>query len=573
MVRLSDIAEVISTDVLVIGGGASGLAAAIKAREHPVEVLVVEKATAGWGGQAPLSRGNIGLITQDPLSDRSTDPEDDDTLAQWQIKEGEYLNNQDWLLSLLKERHDLVMELADWGLPVQRDEQGRLATLQPASWVRYSHVHFDQEKMMPALRAKARSKGVKIFNKTAIVDLIKVDERVVGAVGFNLLDGRFYVFNSKATVLANSSCDFKVTRQNRTSCGEGVAAAYRVGAEMMNAEFSCMYGPLLQKVETFCKGQESNYYYNALGDNISEKYQPDKVEQWWPLVNGMVKEIREGRGPIYVDVSQAPPDAREAIKRRLDMKPFGLSDLLRRVGADLFTDKLEVTLGMANKVSPIRVDLECRTSVPGLWAAGDACAMGSGCTGAVKAVGYYAGWGLAFAAATGRRAGISAAAHALQTAASEPGTAQIEELKGCALGPTRRDSGLLADDAVYQIQEVVYPVRYNLIRRKDRMEEALGRIMELQSELEGLCAQDGHELSKCHEARSMALCAELALRAGLLREESRGGHQREDFPERDDESWLKWIVLKREGSKMGLSTEPVPLASYRFKPQIRELPR
>lgn len=90
--------------------------------------------------------------------------------------------------------------------------------------------------------------------------------------------------------------------------------------------------------------------------------------------------------------------------------------------------------------------------------------------------------------------------------------------------------------------------------------------MDLQCRMEGLWAKDGHELAKCHEAKSMALCAEMVFRTALMREESRGGHQREDYPKRDDRNWLKWIVIKEDGGNIGLSTEPVPIAGYRFKP-------
>ena len=130
----------------------------------------------------------------------------------------------------------------------------------------------------------------------------------------------------------------------------------------------------------------------------------------------------------------------------------------------------------------------------------------------------------------------------------------------------RRDKGLLPADAISAIQDVVCPIKYNLRRSKDRLEEAISKIKEVQERLSELCAKDGHGLGKCHEAKSMAVCAEMTFRAALMRTESRGFHYREDYPKRDDKNWLKWVIVKQEAGKMVLSTEPVPIDKYKFKP-------
>jgi succinate dehydrogenase/fumarate reductase flavoprotein subunit len=121
-------------------------------------------------------------------------------------------------------------------------------------------------------------------------------------------------------------------------------------------------------------------------------------------------------------------------------------------------------------------------------------------------------------------------------------------------------------DAVQGIQEIIVSIKYNLRRSKDRMEEALSKLEALKQKLPTLFAKDGHNLFQCHEARAMALCAEMTYRSALMREESRGWHYREDYPGRDDKNWLKWIIVKQEGGKMVLSTEPVPIDTYKIKP-------
>ena len=98
------------------------------------------------------------------------------------------------------------------------------------------------------------------------------------------------------------------------------------------------------------------------------------------------------------------------------------------------------------------------------------------------------------------------------------------------------------------------------------MEEALSKLDALKEKLPTLVAKDGHALFQCHEAKAMALCAEMTYRSALMREESRGWHYREDYPERDDKNWLKWIIVKQAGGKMVLSTEPVPIDKYKIRP-------
>jgi succinate dehydrogenase/fumarate reductase flavoprotein subunit len=94
----------------------------------------------------------------------------------------------------------------------------------------------------------------------------------------------------------------------------------------------------------------------------------------------------------------------------------------------------------------------------------------------------------------------------------------------------------------------------------------LGKIEEIKAKLPRLTAKDSHELVRCHEAKAMVTCAELLYRASLMRTETRGSNIRDDYPERDDKNWLKWIIIRKEDGKMKLRTEPVPIERYKLKP-------
>ncbi len=136
------------------------------------------------------------------------------------------------------------------------------------------------------------------------------------------------------------------------------------------------------------------------------------------------------------------------------------------------------------------------------------------------------------------------------------------------MAPLQRHQGLAPADAIEALQDVTAPIKYNLRRNQERLEKAISVVEDVKEKLPELQAKDLHYLSKCHELKSMVLCAEMTFRAALMRTESRGFHFREDYPERDDRNWLKWIILKREGEKTRVSTEAIPIDKFKVRPTI-----
>jgi succinate dehydrogenase/fumarate reductase flavoprotein subunit len=216
---------------------------------------------------------------------------------------------------------------------------------------------------------------------------------------------------------------------------------------------------------------------------------------------------------------------------------------------------------------PIRVGLNCETTIPGLYAVGDACQNGSAYTGALEGCGLTGGTPLSFAAVTGFRSGTAAGKTVADIPKPEFNTLEVEKLKREITAPLGVKEGYSPYDAIKEIQEVTFKLRNSYIKHKDRLEEALGMVENVKSKLPTLKAKDSHELVRCHEAKSMAINAEILYRASLMRTETRGTNIREDYPQRDDKNWLKWIILRKEGEKMKLWTEPVPIEKYRYKPR------
>ncbi|MBI4329975.1 MAG: FAD-dependent oxidoreductase [Chloroflexi bacterium] len=552
--------HIITTDVLIIGGGISGVIAAIRARETRVDVLVVEKATVGWAGQVPAAGGWIRLLT----------PEDDiDEYVDFHVRMGDYLGDQDFIYAAARRWYQSIKQLADWGAPIMKNAAGGTEIFRnPYFDNRYGFVRFEPGKIMPYLRGRARASGVRIVDKVEVVELLSQNGRVVGAVGFNIIDGSLKIIRARATILASSSCDFRVQRLFCSSCGEGIASAYNAGAELRNAEFGNSYGPGIKDYDSFSRGIRSMYYFNALGENVSEKYRPPEVEKFTPVVLGMAREVAAGMGPIYLDLSKVPANLRSQVRPPDTMVyPHSFWHMYDKAGVDPLTTKLEVVPTLFGKHSPIRVDVECRTTVPGLWAVGDSSHLGSGFAGTVPGSDI-PGWAIAYAVISAMMAAPSAArAVSYAGAPAELDTAELARLKETIFAPLQRSSGLVPDQAFWKIQELVYPVKYNLVRSKERLEEALYRIEKVQGELTSLWAKDSHELMKCHEARAMALCAEMIFRAALQRTESRGSHFREDYPARDDVNWLRWVTLKKREGKMEVSSERMPIDKYKFKPE------
>jgi succinate dehydrogenase / fumarate reductase flavoprotein subunit len=568
--KIEDLGEVISADVLIVGGGIGGLTAAIKAKEESsdVDVLIVEKQTVGWAGKATKVGAGISLLG--PRDDASK-------FVEWQVRNsGYYLNEQELLNRYVLESRGSVEELLRWGVTISTDATGGISA-KPHFWApNLSLAGIDIDMQLP-LRRKARKMGARILNKVQVVDLLKQGERVIGAVGFNIIDGRFYIFKSKATILANGSCNYKVRRYFSCGTGEGIAAAYRAGAEMRNAEYGNLYAHIVFK-DVDSGMVEPNLVVNASGDNLSERYAPGEGHTGVFLslakILGMEKEVAEGRGPLYMDLAGGeatlPPAVPQVIAGwnlpKAKEWHQALADKEHKYGAPP-SAKREVEVPLHGELSCVKVDQQMKTTLDGLFAIGDCSYGGSALAGAVAAPpGVTPGSGLGYAILSARWGGPPAARYAKKAASAEASSDGVKRLKEEIFAPMKRAKGLLPGDAISAIQDVVSPIKYNLRRSKDRLEEAISRMKEVQERLPELHAKDGHGLGKCHEARAMAICAEITFRSALMRTESRGMHYREDYPERDDKNWLKWVVARQEAGKMVLSTEPIPIDKYKIKP-------
>jgi len=572
MIALERLGKVTSTDLLIIGGGISGLAAGMAAREtHPdVEVLIVEKNVSGWAGQANRGAGVLMFLGPD---------DDVDKFIKFHCHHiGAFLEDQELLADFARGTLAAIERFDSWSGRLCRRGDGSLIARRFKPILPWHITGADLDMLVP-VRLKAGRAGIKFMDKVTLTDLLKDGDRVVGALGFSLLDGTCHIIKAKATIIATGGDSMKI--MNMWSCqrGEGAAAAYRAGAQLRNCEFAPMMEMLNVRSKQAILGAE-DVMYNAKGDFLSGWR--TECDADCDAFAGIVwhREMLAGNGPI----TTKNPENRllqSTIKHAENLEGKDSEDRWVRPFHEKFWGALmrktveadggrkpvsEVIPGIVGEHSPVRVDHNMKTTLDGLYAIGNACYVGSSMVGAVPTPGRIRGSGLTGAIWMGIRGGESAARYAADVAMAEPDAPQTEACKAATFAPIGRSAGVHPTEVVHAVHKAYHPVGYSLHKSKERMEEALGMVLEVKRSLPQMAAPDWHYLSACNEARSMVLTAEVFYRTSLARTESRGWHIREDYPERDDTGWLKWISIRDKDGEPEITTEDIPITRYPVKP-------
>ena len=545
--------KAIECDLLVIGGGAAGCGAAIKARDLAERVVLVDKGKVGRSGLSPYVAGVWDLKF----------PEDDtDVWVREIIQHGEYLSDQEWTKIWVENIYSASMELDEWGKQYrmrifEKDDKGNFIRRKARSHVHTSTCLVNAIPMMDTLRKKAQEKGVVFIERTVITDLLICNGRVVGATGFNYRTGDIYLFKAKAVVAAGGRHSFgRVFLMEQNLAGDLIAEAYVAGAVMYKFDMvvsnTCArdFGTHGMNLIVASGGR----FLNAKGEEFAWNYEPEvgNRAKLSILTIAFCNEVKEGRGPIYLDMSRASPEDIQ-IMRKLLPESFATWD---RSGIDFSKDKIPWIPAMCGG-GGMRINTRCETSLPGLYAAGDDTGRPQAGTTTIG------GGNIPFAFLSGLMAGHNAAESV--TRIKDVGwdkaelDAQVQRAINIFTAPLDRQEGIQPEQVIQNVQRVIVPWPVGYIKNEKRLRKALAEIERIRhEEIPSMKCVDFHGLVKAKQANSLGIIAELTLKSALFRKESRGYHYREDYPYTDNENWLKWIMVKKENGEARVWGEDVP---------------
>lgn len=556
-----------SLDVLVIGAGGAGCFAAIKADEKGAKTAIVNKVP--WlGGCTMIARAlySAALGVSDPRD--NPDIHFRDT-----IRGGNYIGNQKIVKVMCNEVVEATLDLMDWGSPFVKGEDGRLDQgTRPSSlhtYPRKVHCHAHTGKaIMDGLSNEITRRGIKVLDNVIITNLLVENGVTVGAIGLHWRKGSMIVLPAKTVVMATGGTGhlYKFSDNPPFITGDGHAAAYRAGAELVDMEF-CDFQlgtynpPSLNRYppnSTFWL-ENGGWLINNNAERFIKNYYPGKTEgdcSRTEINRAVWNEILEGRGTInsgvYLNLSSITENL---MKTRTD-----ILNHYKLAGIDLTWQPMEVTPGNHTYLGGLRIDENCEsTNLKSLYAAGEAAGGWGGSN-------RLSGNAVAAAIGLGAKAGKSAAKRSELIEAPKIDEKKIEEEHIRITKILDRTEGVHPSKIKKEVQELMQ--RHVCLRREETgLLRALNRLKEIKTNLlPGMCIPQGREITRylwlreALEAINIVDVGEIVSKAALIRKESRGSHQRSDYPSIDNKKWLKNVVIWREKGGMRSRNYPVTVS-------------
>jgi len=548
--------RIVETDVLVVGGSAAGMRAAVEAKRKGVNVVLVCKGLLGRSGCSIVSGALFAVALHE---DDSSSIHFKDTVVN-----GGFLNNRRLVEILAKEGDRRVLELENYGVSFERTDEKYAMIHGPghthprilrSNHSSRSHVLRGTSFTFP-LAETVRKVGVKVFEGVMCLALLRASNVIVGILGMDVKTGEFTVFHAASTILATGGLGrlFLMTNNPSGTTGDGYAAAYRAGVELMDMEMvqfhpNMSVAPirgLLVPSPLYSYGMQLR---NSLNEPFMERYDPvNKDNTTRDLQSRAIfMEINSGRGVdggVYVDMSKVPS---EVLSRYSNFV-----NVLRNRGVDVRRDRVLVTPAVHFFMGGVRINERCEASMEGLYAAGE---VSGGLHGANRLVGN----ALTETQVFGARAGVYAAERAASIKREEVNFDQAkEEMERIVELRRHAEKTVEPSEIIQSLKQTMW--RYvGIIKSRSGLEKALEEIGLMAGKLPQLRAADTQELVKAIEASNMLVVGELIAKSALMREESRGAHFREDYPEMDDQHWLGNIFVS-----LGRGVEFRPITSENY---------
>jgi succinate dehydrogenase / fumarate reductase flavoprotein subunit len=596
-------------DVLVIGAGGAGLRAAIEASAAGVKVGLICKSLLGKAHTVMAEGGMAAAMGN--VDDRDN----------WKVhfadtmRGGQYVNN--WRMAELhaKEAPARVHELEAWGAVFDRTKEGKISQRNFGGhrYPRLAHVG-DRTglELIRTLQDHGIHQGITVFMEYTVVSLLKDGERVVGAFGYDRERGRFRIFNAKAVVVCTGGLGraYRVTSNSWEGTGDGVSLAYHAGAELLDMEFiqfhptGMIWPPSVMGilVTESVRGEGGvlrnkdgkRFMYDDIPDNYKSQTSMDPEEGWRYTQNDknakrppelltrdhvarcINREVKAGRGSphggVFLDISwikEKIPNSAEHIKRKL---PSMYHQFMQLANLDITKEPMEIGPTTHYAMGGIRVNGDTQaTNVRGLFAAGE-CAAG------LHGANRLGGNSLSDLIVFGKRAGEFAAKYAKENPAGTINDAQVEAAYREAVEPFEHPAGS-GSEGPYDVQadlQNMMQANVGIVRLQKEMEFALDGIQKLKTRAAKVAVQGHLEYNPgwhtSIDLKHLLTVSEAITMSALDRKESRGGHFREDFPDKDPEAQKYNSVLSKSADgSMKLRREPIPAMREDLKQVIEEM--
>ena len=590
-------------DVVVIGAGGAGLRAAIAAHDAGARVVVVCKSLLGKA-HTVMAEGGIAASMGNVYPEDNWEVHFRDTM-----RGGKMLNN--WRMAQLhaQEAPERVMELEDWGALFDRTEDGLISQRDFGGhkYARLAHVG-DRTglEMIRTLQQRAVQLGIDVFMECTVTDVFKEDGKIAGAFAYRRETGRFIVFDAPSVILATGGIgkSFKVTSNSWEYTGDGHALAMRAGAALINMEFVQFHptgmvwppsvkgllvtesvrgdGGVLKNSEgkRFMFDYIPEFFKSETADSIEEadRWYDDKKNNRRPpellprdeVARAINSEIKAGRGTphggIYLDIaSRRTP---EFIRKRLPSMYHQFKEL---ADVDITAEPMEIGPTCHYVMGGVEVNADTQESaVTGLYAVGE-------CAGGMHGSNRLGGNSLGDLLVFGKRAGEAATAYADSLGADRPriDEAHVKAAQTSALAPFEVEGGenpyTIQSDLQQSMNDLV-----GIIRTAGELERSLEEIEAFKVRAGSMAVEGNRQYNPgwhlALDLRNMLIVSECIAKAALAREESRGGHTRDDFPGPDPEWGGKNLVvnLNDAGTGVDLHEKPLPVMPDELKTYFEE---
>jgi len=539
----------LETDILIIGGGGAGLLAALHARRanQHLRIVVAAKGLIGQSGCTRMVQGGYNAVL-DPKD--SFDLHFEDT-----IRGGSFINNQELAWMLVENAPKVISELEFLGCFFDRDAQGRIFQKAFAGQSFDRTVHrgdLTGIEIMSRLKENVLAAGLTLLDERRAISLLKDENGGIG--GALLLDnrsGEFTAVNAKATLMATGGGArmYTIAAPSLEKCGDGMALCYQAGCVLQDMEMYQFHPTGLVAGETIITGSvleeglrgAGGYLLNAQGERFMERYDPERMER---STRDMVSragymEIQAGRGTpdgaVLLDVSHL---GAEFVERTFP----GMASRCREVGFDLGREPVKVSPTAHFHMGGVRIDLQCRSGLDGLFVAGE---DSSGVHGANR----LGGNGVAESTVFGTIAGDAMADFVADRSQPVMDEYQVEE----AIAKATQPLGGTGGENIHFIRKEIETLMWDkggIVRSGPQLEEAL-------ASLEDLARRAGEATvpaltiynmawQEWLDVQSILTVAQLTCRSALARRESRGSHYRSDYPESDDGNWLCNVMVQQD---------------------------